>query len=422
MRLWLIRPTGSEVLASSAEAFAAVGAVLDFLPPGFVVQVPLDGFAQTGFEGFFRRPAQFFLDFAGVNGVAVVMARAVGDEGDQVTVVGVLRYQFLEQVADGLYDFQVGLFVVAADVVGFTQLALLGNKNQGAGVVFHVEPVPDLLAVAVHRQRFARQSVENHQRDELFRKMVWPVIVAAVGDNHRQAESAAPGADEVVRAGFTGAVGAAGGIGGGFGKQVVRAFQVAIDFVGGDMMEAEAFRLGDIARFQAAPVFTGRFQQRVSADDIGLDKIGRAVDGAVYMAFGGQVHNDVRLCVRQYAVHLFGIGDVRLHKLVARVVGHAGQRVQITGVGELVQVDDRVLAVIDQLAYHGGANKAGAAGDQYGFTHVYCFPLCCSRLTIRLPAAVPESVQFGLRLCRVLLPVFFAGPECRCWCHSAAGF
>lgn len=353
MRLWLIRPTGSAVLASNTEAFAAVSAVLNFLPPGFVVQVPLDGFAEAGFEGFLWRPAQLFFDFAGVDGVAMVVARAVGDEGDQVTVVGVLRYHFLEQVADGFYDFQVGLFVVATDIVGFTQITLLGHQNQGAGVVFHVEPVPDLLAVAVHRQRLARQSVEDHQWDEFFREVVRAVVVTAVGDDHRQAESAPPSADEVVRARLAGAVGAARGIGSSFGKQVVRAFQVAIDFVGGDMMEAEAFGFGGIAGFQAAPVFTGRFQQRVGADDVGLDKVRRAVDGAVYVAFSSQMHNDIWLCVRQYAVHLLGIGDVRLLKLVARAVRHAGQRVQVTGVGELVQIDDSVLAVIDQLSYHG---------------------------------------------------------------------
>src|SRR5690554_1031487 len=98
------RPQSSVVYA---EAFALVAAVLYSLAPVEVVEVPLDGFADAGFEGFFGRPAELFLDFAGVYSVAHVMAGAVFYVGDQVPVAALLRAEFLQDVADGVYHVDV---------------------------------------------------------------------------------------------------------------------------------------------------------------------------------------------------------------------------------------------------------------------------------------------------------------------------
>lgn len=126
------------------------------------------------------------------------MAGAVLYVGDLVAVVGFFGYQVLQDVADGLYYFYVLLFVVAADVIGIGYVALLRYQDEGAGVVFHKQPVAYLAAVAVYRQGFAGQGVEDDQRDEFFREVVRAVVVAAVGDQRGQAVGALPGADEVV--------------------------------------------------------------------------------------------------------------------------------------------------------------------------------------------------------------------------------
>jgi 20S proteasome alpha/beta subunit len=46
---------------------------------------------------------------------------------------------------------------------------------------------------------------------------------------------------------------------------------------------------------QAAEMAQRLLQQRIGADDIGLDEVARRVDRAVDMAFGRQVDNDVRV-------------------------------------------------------------------------------------------------------------------------------
>ena len=86
-------------LACGSQALSLIGAILYSLAPIQVIQIPLYSFANAGFEGFFRGPAQFLFDFTGVYGVAPVVARAVVYSGDQVAVAFFLWAQFLENVA-----------------------------------------------------------------------------------------------------------------------------------------------------------------------------------------------------------------------------------------------------------------------------------------------------------------------------------
>src|SRR5258708_1470254 len=73
-----------ETSARQPEPLAAVGAAHDALPPAPVVEVPAHGLAQTVLEIVPRPPAEFVLDFAGVDGVTRIMARPVGDGREQL--------------------------------------------------------------------------------------------------------------------------------------------------------------------------------------------------------------------------------------------------------------------------------------------------------------------------------------------------
>ena len=65
---------------------------------------------------------------------------------------------------------------------------------------------------------------------------------------------------------------------------------------------------------QPIPVTTHRFQQAESAHDIGLDKIFRAVNGAIHMTFRCKVHNGAWLMLCQQLCKRFTITDIGLHK------------------------------------------------------------------------------------------------------------
>src|SRR5581483_2656512 len=76
----------------------AITAASDFLDPRIVLQVPLNGFADSALKGFARLPSEFAFDLRCVHGVAAIVPRAVGDEGDQLFVgkYGIAGLEFVE--------------------------------------------------------------------------------------------------------------------------------------------------------------------------------------------------------------------------------------------------------------------------------------------------------------------------------------
>ena len=60
------------------------------------------------------------------------------------------------------------------------------------------------------------------------------------------------------------------------------------------------------------------FKQGEGADDIGADEIGRAVDRAVDVAFGGQMHDRVRVVGFEGLAHGCGVGDVGAEQNLCR--------------------------------------------------------------------------------------------------------
>lgn len=135
----------------------AVAAALDVGYPIRMIEIPLHGFADPGFKGFGRFPAELTLDLARIDGIAAVMARAILDVGD-LFLVGLAidtRTQFVKKAADGLDDVDVGFLVPAANVVGFPYAAFGQYGADGAAMVLDVEPIADLHPVPIDGQGFA---------------------------------------------------------------------------------------------------------------------------------------------------------------------------------------------------------------------------------------------------------------------------
>ncbi|MNN53385.1 hypothetical protein D3C81_1681340 [compost metagenome] len=66
----------------------------------------------------------------------------------------------------------------------------------------------------------------------------------------------------------------------------------------------------------------------------------------------------------EYLVQSRCIADICLIEVIARRAVHIGQRLQIAGIGELVEVGDLVICVLDQVADNCRSNEAGTAGDK----------------------------------------------------------
>ena len=55
-------------------------------------------------------------------------------------------------------DLEVGALVAAADVIGLADATLCEDGADGRAVVGDEEPVADLLAVSIYRERLARRA------------------------------------------------------------------------------------------------------------------------------------------------------------------------------------------------------------------------------------------------------------------------
>ncbi len=88
-------------------------------------------------------------EFCGINGVAQVVSRTVGDKSDQVSKVGdvarLLRHYLVENGADGAHHIDIFTLVMTADIVGLAALAFGRHFIQCTGMVLDIQPVTDLL-------------------------------------------------------------------------------------------------------------------------------------------------------------------------------------------------------------------------------------------------------------------------------------
>jgi len=87
------------------------------------------------------------------------------------------------------------------------------------------------------------------------------------------------------------------------------------------------------------PIVTNRFKQSQGANHIGLDECARTVDRAIHMAFGGEIQHCIGLVLLQQARDQGAIADIALHENMVVVTLQRCQRVQVSRIGQGVQID-----------------------------------------------------------------------------------
>ena len=107
----------------------------------------------------------------------------------------------------------------------------------------------------------------------------------------------------------------------------------------------------------------GRLEKLESAGDVGGDEFTGAVDRAVDMRFGGQVHDGVRLGAGEGAAHGFGITDVGTYEREAWLALQVRKGGKVAGVGELID-DYDFMSFAMRKPGEIGTDEAGAAGDE----------------------------------------------------------
>ena len=77
-------------------------------------------------------------------------------------------------------------------------------------MILDMQPIPNLHPIAVHRQRLVVPGIVDHQRDQLLRELIRPVVIGTAGDIDRQPEGLIIRPDQHVRAGLGCGIGAVG--------------------------------------------------------------------------------------------------------------------------------------------------------------------------------------------------------------------
>ena len=96
---------------------------------------------------------------------------------------------------------------------------------------------------------------------------------------------------------------------------------------------------------QAFPVELGSLQKREGTHYIGACECKRIFDTSVNMAFSSQMDDTVNVKFSHELLYLFKIADIRFNKSVIGSVFDILQIGQITGISQLIQIDDMVIRV-----------------------------------------------------------------------------
>lgn len=319
-----------------------------------------------------RSPAQLALQLGRVDGVAAVVAGAVGDP---VEVLGIAPHG----LQDHAQDRYVVPLAVGSDEVGLPHAALREDVPDGRGVVLGVDPVADVLAAPVELGADAVDDVRDLPGDELLHVLVGAVVVGAVGDRGAQPVGAGPGADQHIGGRLGARVRAARVVRrllGELGRVVER--QVAVDLVGGDVVVADA-------------VFPHGLQQAEGALHVGAQERLGVGDGVVVVALGGVVHD--RVVARDDAVQQPGVADVA-HDEIHAVGGQPGDVLGVAGVGQLVQDGHVHLGVVvDHVVDEVAADEAAAARDDDVLNHGIC--IIQTHITLNQPTSNDNSKSFN---------------------------
>src|ERR1700674_3144916 len=128
--------------------------------------VPPNGLAQPRFKWNQRFPAEFLFHLLTIKSIAPVMPRPV-------LYVMEKRFGFSRKAQDVTRNRNIFFDVEPADVVNLANLSPVENCENGATVVFDMQPIALLLPVAINRELFVVESIGDQQGEKLFGKLIW---------------------------------------------------------------------------------------------------------------------------------------------------------------------------------------------------------------------------------------------------------
>ena len=277
-------------------------------------------------------PAELAADLRRVDRVAPIVAGPIGHERLQRAIavraverrVRRRRPQLVERVAQPIDDLRGSSARCRRRCCTSRPARPFSQHQQQAGaVILDVQPVAHVAAVAVDRQRTPLERVQDHQRNQLLRKLIRPVVVRAVRDEDRQPVGVEVGPHQVIGRRLARRVRRVRRVRRLLAEQAVGA-ERAVHLVGRHVQEAE--RCARSAPTASPTNCARRLEQHERADDVGVDERPRAVDRPIDVRLGRQVQDRASgRCSAKTRAIAVAIGDVGPHERHARIVERAAR-------------------------------------------------------------------------------------------------
>src|SRR5262249_13017450 len=105
-------------------------------------------------------------------------------------------------------------------------------------------------------------------------------------------------------------------------------------------------------------------QQSESSHNVGLYELCRAIDRAVNVGLGREVHHGIGLIPVEQRTHCGTVRDIDLREPVTRVTDHLRQRTQVRRVGELIDIEHEVISISKKMPYERGTDETGPPGNK----------------------------------------------------------
>ena len=139
----------------------------------------------------------------------------------------------------------------------------------------------------------------------------------------------------------------------------------AVHLVGGHVDEAKRRRV--LGR-EAGEVRAAGLEQLEGADDVRVHEVRRTGNRPIDVRFGREVDDRRDLEIAQQPADEAPIGDVAAGEDVTGVVVEAREAVGVTGVRELVEVDDAAVAAPQRRGDEIRSDETGPTGDEQCFS------------------------------------------------------
>ena len=153
--------------------------------PVEAIEIPINGLGQTGLKRLLWLPSKLSPGFTSIDRIAVIMARAIGDELNATAMILTIRTwsAFVKNGTNCMSEIYIADFVISANVVTASDVAFRADSQERRDMVIDVKPIAHVLAFSIYQNRLTQQSLTDYPWNQFFAVLKRAIIVRTIRDN-----------------------------------------------------------------------------------------------------------------------------------------------------------------------------------------------------------------------------------------------